>query len=220
MSRVRFWILQSQGRVYYHTFVEFNRSTFLNSPTVLFQTGTSVRDLGSCVPCECNGHSGTCDPETGVCSNCQHNTYGDNCEFCEVETNTHAIQTTGSSIVHLIISDALQEGFYGDSTSGGYYACQSCQCPFVAPNNFAFGCTASVYGEMLSCDCKPGYTGVNCERCDPPVYFNLLEQETNPTLSVLNELTGLNSDVIRDFSASPLFREELVNRANAIRIII
>lgn len=30
----------------------------------------------TCVPCECNGHSDMCDPETGVCMNCQHNTTG------------------------------------------------------------------------------------------------------------------------------------------------
>lgn len=36
--------------------------------------------LGSCVPCNCHGHSGTCDPATGICSECQHNTEGDHCE--------------------------------------------------------------------------------------------------------------------------------------------
>lgn len=39
--------------------------------------------LGSCIPCNCNGHSGTCDPITGTCSECQHNTEGPHCERCK-----------------------------------------------------------------------------------------------------------------------------------------
>ncbi|XP_047486486.1 basement membrane-specific heparan sulfate proteoglycan core protein-like isoform X26 [Penaeus chinensis] len=38
--------------------------------------------LGECVPCECNGHSEECDPDTSVCSNCRDNTSGDYCELC------------------------------------------------------------------------------------------------------------------------------------------
>lgn len=30
--------------------------------------------LGTCVPCQCHGHSSQCDPETSVCQNCQHHT--------------------------------------------------------------------------------------------------------------------------------------------------
>lgn len=30
-----------------------------------------------CVPCQCNGHSLKCHPETGVCLDCQHNTTGE-----------------------------------------------------------------------------------------------------------------------------------------------
>ena len=30
----------------------------------------------TCVPCQCNGHSNSCHPETGVCMECQHNTTG------------------------------------------------------------------------------------------------------------------------------------------------
>ena len=66
--------------------------------------------LGECVPCDCNGHSNTCDLETGVCSDCQDNTEGDHCESC-------------------------QNGFYGDPTDG--QSCQICPCPLpVAGNSF------------------------------------------------------------------------------------
>lgn len=30
-----------------------------------------------CIPCNCNGHAATCDYETGKCSECLHNTYGE-----------------------------------------------------------------------------------------------------------------------------------------------
>ena len=35
-----------------------------------------------CIPCTCNNHSVTCDPNTGKCD-CLHHTSGDNCEKCE-----------------------------------------------------------------------------------------------------------------------------------------
>lgn len=30
----------------------------------------------TCVTCQCNNHTNTCDPETGVCKDCQNNTTG------------------------------------------------------------------------------------------------------------------------------------------------
>uniref|UniRef100_A0A0A9YRP0 Basement membrane-specific heparan sulfate proteoglycan core protein n=1 Tax=Lygus hesperus TaxID=30085 RepID=A0A0A9YRP0_LYGHE len=38
--------------------------------------------LRLCEPCECNGHSDDCDPESGVCRNCRGNRAGDHCENC------------------------------------------------------------------------------------------------------------------------------------------
>lgn len=35
-----------------------------------------------CIPCTCNHHSESCDPDTGKCA-CRHHTNGDNCEKCE-----------------------------------------------------------------------------------------------------------------------------------------
>lgn len=38
--------------------------------------------LNICEACECNGHSESCNPETGVCEDCRHGTTGDYCETC------------------------------------------------------------------------------------------------------------------------------------------
>ncbi|KAL3982290.1 Laminin EGF-like (Domains III and V) family protein [Acanthocheilonema viteae] len=104
------------------------------------------RYLGSCVPCNCNGHSGSCDPTTGICFDCEHDTFGDHCEFCRV-------------------------GFYGDATKGGPYSCLSCACPYATDtNNFATSCQVSETGLLKSCFCKQGYTSDYCERCDVGYY--------------------------------------------------
>ncbi|VDK27910.1 unnamed protein product [Gongylonema pulchrum] len=112
----------------------------------------SGRYLGACVPCNCNGHSGSCDPATGICFDCQHDTVGEHCEFC-------------------------REGFYGDATTGGPYSCMPCACPMATDaNNFAISCQACLFfivseaGLLQSCLCKEGYTSDHCERCDVGYY--------------------------------------------------
>uniref|UniRef100_A0A0N5ARB5 Laminin subunit alpha n=1 Tax=Syphacia muris TaxID=451379 RepID=A0A0N5ARB5_9BILA len=105
--------------------------------------------LGACVACDCNGHSGYCDKETGVCVDCQDHTHGDHCELCEV-------------------------GYYGDATRG-IYGCLPCQCPSIY-NNFAVSCQVDNHGNLESCTCQEGYTGERCDRCgngyfgEPSVY--------------------------------------------------
>jgi hypothetical protein len=38
--------------------------------------------LEICEPCTCNGHSNHCDPDSGICVNCQNHTMGDTCNEC------------------------------------------------------------------------------------------------------------------------------------------
>lgn len=111
-----------------------------------------------CVPCACNGHSETCDPETGkskqgaargwfffsgldseakltslsiagMC-NCRDNTAGTHCEKCS-------------------------DGYYGDATAGTASDCQPCPCPgtsscAIVPRTKEVVCTS----------CQAGTTGV------------------------------------------------------------
>ncbi|XP_032663569.1 basement membrane-specific heparan sulfate proteoglycan core protein-like isoform X7 [Odontomachus brunneus] len=99
--------------------------------------------LGICEPCNCNGHSNQCDPETGICENCAHHTTGDSCEVCE-------------------------PGYEGDAIRGTPNDCTSetpgprCRC-----NADGSRSTACVDGR---CECKRNVEGPECNRCRPSTY--------------------------------------------------
>lgn len=100
----------------------------------------SLGAYSPCVLCTCNGHSESCDSETGVCD-CQHDTAGPHCERCS-------------------------EGFYGDSTAGTSSDCQSCPCPggsscAVVPRTKEVVCTNCPLGTTgKRCElCDDGYFG-------------------------------------------------------------
>ncbi|XP_035236655.1 basement membrane-specific heparan sulfate proteoglycan core protein-like isoform X3 [Anguilla anguilla] len=97
--------------------------------------------LGHCELCECNGHSDSCHPETGVCTNCLHNTMGGLCEQCA-------------------------SGYFGDPTAGTPEDCQPCACPHMDPDyQFSPTCESTGNGGYQCTACLPGYTGQTCERC-------------------------------------------------------
>ncbi|CAG0878724.1 unnamed protein product [Darwinula stevensoni] len=101
---------------------------------------------GFCVPCQCNGHSNECDPLTGKCLNCQHDTEGDYCQKCRA-------------------------GYHGNATQGTPNDCLICACPLpLESNNFAKSCMVSEDGRAISCECKPGYYGPRCEVCAAGFY--------------------------------------------------
>ncbi|XP_069017691.1 laminin subunit alpha-2 [Embiotoca jacksoni] len=96
--------------------------------------------MGSCVQCQCSGHSSTCDPETSICQNCQDNTEGDQCERCA-------------------------PGFYG-VVRGFSDDCKPCACPLTNPeNNFSPTCVAEGFDDYRCTACPEGYEGKYCERC-------------------------------------------------------
>uniref|UniRef100_A0AAY4DW82 Basement membrane-specific heparan sulfate proteoglycan core protein n=1 Tax=Denticeps clupeoides TaxID=299321 RepID=A0AAY4DW82_9TELE len=96
--------------------------------------------IGSCVQCQCNGHSDICDPETSICQNCQHNTVGDKCERCA-------------------------PGYYG-VVRGLPDDCKPCGCPLTNPeNNFSPTCVTEGFSDYRCTACPEGYEGKYCERC-------------------------------------------------------
>ncbi|XP_049611156.2 basement membrane-specific heparan sulfate proteoglycan core protein isoform X2 [Syngnathus scovelli] len=109
--------------------------------------------LGHCELCECNGHSDSCHPETGICTNCQHHTQGELCEQCA-------------------------SGFFGDPTVGTPEDCQPCACPHTDPDNqFSPTCESLGNGGYQCTACQPGYTGQYCERCAPGYVGNPQERQ-------------------------------------------
>ncbi|KAG8444246.1 hypothetical protein GDO86_009434 [Hymenochirus boettgeri] len=98
--------------------------------------------LGTCVPCQCNGHSEICDPQTSVCQACKHNTAGDHCEKCT-------------------------PGYYG-IVRGSSDDCRPCACPQqISSNNFSPTCVIQGRNDYRCTACPLGYEGQYCERCAP-----------------------------------------------------
>ncbi|KAM4040964.1 laminin subunit alpha-2 isoform 3-T3 [Anomaloglossus baeobatrachus] len=96
--------------------------------------------LGTCVPCQCNGHSDICDSQTSVCQACKHNTTGDHCDQCV-------------------------QGFYG-LIRGFPDDCRPCACPLhIASNNFSPTCIMQGTNDYRCTACPRGYEGQYCERC-------------------------------------------------------
>ncbi|OZC06693.1 hypothetical protein X798_06324 [Onchocerca flexuosa] len=102
---------------------------------------------GRCEKCNCEGHSLECDPFTGDCINCQHNTTGRRCHQC-------------------------LPGHYGNPSLGGELGqCHPCACPTIE-NSHSAQCSltqlvvggAAAYGEdaYVCTACELGYDGNNC----------------------------------------------------------
>uniref|UniRef100_A0A7E4VA92 Laminin EGF-like domain-containing protein n=1 Tax=Panagrellus redivivus TaxID=6233 RepID=A0A7E4VA92_PANRE len=105
---------------------------------------------GRCEKCNCEGHSDECDPFSGACLNCKHNTTGPRCEQC-------------------------LPGHYGNPLLGGELgACKQCACPSVDNNHSSQcalsqlvleGAAAADQDEYVCTACETGYDGNKCEIC-------------------------------------------------------
>ncbi|XP_005627022.1 multiple epidermal growth factor-like domains protein 9 [Canis lupus familiaris] len=111
------------------------------SPCDRCQDGYYGFSESSCLPCQCNNRSASCDVLTGACLNCQENSKGDHCEDCK-------------------------EGFYQspDATK----ECLRCPCSAVTST----GSCVIESGELepRCVQCKEGYTGRNCNKCENGYY--------------------------------------------------
>ena len=107
----------------------------------------------TCVLCDCHGNSDRCDPDTGVCIDCKHNTTGGHCERCAT-------------------------GYYGNATLGSAYPCKLCSCfgghtscELVSDGSFLCNCGDGYEGDRCEA-CALGFYGVptegngRCSRCD------------------------------------------------------
>ncbi|XP_076612601.1 laminin subunit alpha-2 [Chaetodon auriga] len=118
-------------------FYRLRAGSLASAPASMVPTAVG---MGSCVQCQCSGHSSTCDPETSICQNCQDNTEGDRCERCA-------------------------PGFYG-VVRGFHDDCKPCACPLPNPqNNFSPTCVAEGFDDYRCTACAEGYEGKYCERC-------------------------------------------------------
>lgn len=124
-----------------------------------------------CKKCDCNSHASSCTFNQdlweasgrvtgGVCDNCQHNTYGINCERCK-------------------------PNFYHDKSLPFYHpnACKPCKCHPVGTISYnveAYVCQDS------TCKCKAFVTGESCDTCENG-YWNLsLDNGEDGCLSINN----------------------------------
>ncbi|CAG0898967.1 unnamed protein product [Cyprideis torosa] len=160
---------------------------------------------GSCIPCECHGHSYECDKVTGVCFNCTDNTMGDHCETCiggyfgdasppsglltrcECSGNIDASDPFACDPISgqclKCLNNTFGEGckvcapgYYGDAIS--LKNCQSCACDTCG--------TSSCDSFTGRCTCKPN---VECTSC----HHDLLD--------VTDELKGQTAPVLAEISS-------------------
>ncbi|XP_076269984.1 wing blister isoform X2 [Rhynchophorus ferrugineus] len=121
----------------------------------IITNNTEGQEQDYCGKCDCNGHSQTCNPDTGECT-CEHNTVGEQCERCAV-------------------------GYYGNPLRGTSQDCIRCACPLLEDsNNFSPSCQLDNYnldneGGYVCTQCPKGYTGDHCEVCDDGFFGSPME---------------------------------------------
>ncbi|TSL61242.1 Basement membrane-specific heparan sulfate proteoglycan core protein [Bagarius yarrelli] len=97
--------------------------------------------LGTCAGCNCHNHASACDPVSGHCLSCQHNTEGPQCDKC-------------------------RPGYFGDPSRGRPDDCKPCPCPYSETSRrFSDTCFLDVDSQATCDACAPGYTGRRCEKC-------------------------------------------------------
>ncbi|XP_066536763.1 laminin subunit gamma-1 [Hoplias malabaricus] len=157
-----------------------------------------------CEPCNCNGHSDTCDPNTGMCD-CQDNTAGQSCERCKdgfygdatagTSTDCNPCPCPSGATCAIVPKtkdvvctncpqgttgkrcELCDDGFFGDplGTSGPIRTCRACKCNDNIDPNAVGNCDRET-GECLKCIYNTN--GFFCDRCKEGFYGNALA--TNP----------------------------------------
>ncbi|KAJ0183614.1 hypothetical protein K1T71_000037 [Dendrolimus kikuchii] len=104
--------------------------------------------LEHCGPCDCNGHSSMCNPESGVCYDCSDNTDGPHCDDCkpgyERDYNGNCVRT--------------------ENNTPGYCRCDPRGVDPVSPCDSDGNCICKANVEDSTCDdCRPGTFGLDTD---------------------------------------------------------
>ncbi|EGD81509.1 laminin alpha 5 chain [Salpingoeca rosetta] len=123
---------------------------FNNAP---FARGTGF-ETNACDMCECNGHASACafnaTLNTGICSDCDSQTAGDNCDTCDVGYYRAA-------------------GVSADATNP-CQPCSHCNANGVDPS---IVCVPDpIQGDAGTCACVSPYIGSTCTACIDTFFFN------------------------------------------------
>uniref|UniRef100_A0A8B7W364 Multiple epidermal growth factor-like domains protein 9 n=1 Tax=Castor canadensis TaxID=51338 RepID=A0A8B7W364_CASCN len=169
-----------------------------------------------CMPCHCNNRSASCDALTGTCLNCQENSKGDHCEECK-------------------------EGFYQSPSVTN--ECLRCPCSAVTSTG---NCTIKLSELEPTCDqCKDGYTGQNCNKCENGYYNSdsiciqcqchghvdpiktpkICKPESGECISCLHNTTGLRCEnclegYVRDLQGNCIKKEVIVPTPEGSTILV
>ncbi|KAH9280970.1 Laminin-like protein lam-2 [Echinococcus granulosus] len=120
-----------------------------------------------CHPCDCSNNTdlratGNCDPKTGVCQKCLFGTAGDHCEKCLLGYRRNVKKAE---------EGAPMEGS-GETETTYARGCQPCYCD--PRGTLAMPGVEGTLGicdeETGQCPCKPGVTGLRCDRCRDGFY--------------------------------------------------
>uniref|UniRef100_A0AC34QHP3 Netrin-1 n=1 Tax=Panagrolaimus sp. JU765 TaxID=591449 RepID=A0AC34QHP3_9BILA len=135
-------------------------------------------DANACVACNCNLHARKCrfnmelyrlsgNKSGGICINCRHNTAGRNCHYCKL-------------------------GYYRDFEKPITHrkACKACNCHPIG--SIAKSCNQT----SGQCVCKPGVTGLTCNRCAKG--YQQSRSPLTPCLRVQPETLTSNPSVTTD----------------------
>ncbi|XP_056648982.1 laminin subunit gamma-1-like isoform X1 [Diorhabda sublineata] len=173
-----------------------------------------------CVPCDCNNHASICDSETGKCI-CQHNTTGENCQYCNRGYYGNALKGTPNDCQpcgcpnngpciqiddkHIMCTECptgytghrcefCSDGYFGDPTGqfGPIAPCKICDCNRnIDPN--AIGNCNTTTGECLKCIYNTG--GAKCDVCLSGFYGNALVQPKGDCKRCECDLPGTETDL-------------------------
>ncbi|XP_055595374.1 laminin subunit alpha-1 [Uranotaenia lowii] len=191
-------------------------------PKLHNRTQETIDDfVGRSVPCDCNGRSNECHPETGVCLNCRNNTGGDHCEVCAEGyygspnfgsceacpcPETRKNFAKGCHVSGNEVSCICKPGYTGvlcESCSKGYYGsperddgrCEFCDC------NREGSLSDECDSNSGQCRCKPGIKGRKCDRCELPKHIvknHKCKPCDNCTVILIDDLTELTNRMDRE----------------------